>query len=174
MPDFLRAVCGNVRLLLEDLSAWLRPALASARSTSADLLQRLADAIAPQSPTPLADADPEFAEMLAGLGAEPPPVGQAADTTLADTTIRSLTHDLHGLRDLGDRLARAEQDKLALAARVRELEAGVGSDAHGEHAAVARLERKGLALYSGFTPRRSRNVNSPPVSCHSATLSSPR
>jgi chromosome segregation ATPase len=110
----------------------LPDALASLRRRSANLLQRLAHTLAPQADVPVhapehrADVgEQDFAQMLADLGAEPPTLEQAVDSTLKDTTIRALSDNLHGLRDLGDQLARAEQDKLALAARVTELEAGV-------------------------------------------------
>ena len=113
----------------------------SLRSACRILLERLTGRLAPEAPAPEGGADSEqqdYAEMLLELGAEPPP-REGADI-LKDTAIHELTHNLQGLSDLGDRLARTEQDRLALAARVEELEAE--GDASGEVAIVQRFERK--------------------------------
>lgn len=128
-----------------------------ARTSCAGLLRRLADRLAPPDVTPVAEAPaPEvpapqaqaepmhedFASMLSDLGAEPVAHDGSADPLLKETTIRALSDNLHGLRNLGDQLARTEQDRLALTARVEELQVGIESEAQAAEAGAARLEAR--------------------------------
>jgi len=166
MPESLRSAYRNLLRGLSALPPFLRSAARSVveslkvafeplDSTSGTLEHRSPDVVAPSAPAPEGGAGGEeqgYSEMLAELGAEPPPPESADD--LKDTAIRALSDNLRGLRDLGDQLARAEQDKLALAARVEELEAGAGEDA-----VVARLERK-LEQREGVLARTRERLTS--------------
>ena len=130
------------------LRAWVErtPELLEAlRADSAVLLHRLANAIEPHAPA--AEAGPvegqgEFADLLADLGAEAPTGEADTGADLKDATIAALRGELHNLRDLGDRLAHTEQERLALVARVAELESGGASSVGADERSVARLERR--------------------------------
>lgn len=131
------ALRGWIERLPERIVAW--------RVDSAVLLRRLADALEPAAPGTEGAADgsdSEFADLLADLGAQAPAGEEAADAGLKDATIAALRGELHNLRDLGDRLARTEQERLALAARVAELEAGAAAVGPSDETGVARLERR--------------------------------
>jgi hypothetical protein len=110
--------------------------------------------------TPVSD-HAEFGDLLEAVGATSHESDHESELALRDAAIRELEGMLGGLRSLGDELAKTEQERLALAARLAELEgSSVTIPSHSQQPdhLADRLENKLAQREAVLARERSRHA----------------